>query len=131
MLETIARQVVERQHDELIPALRYLPGAKAAIAGGRAEHNVEVVLCAPLTLDPYVEGPDKSAMDKRRLELELGAGGDVTAGSQGYHYSAALPRRMDVLSAWLRLHRRMVLRQVGGATDGARASTASEHEAAG
>ena len=70
-------------------------------------------------------------MDKRRLELELGAGGDVTAGSQRYRYLLALPRRMDVLGAWLRLHRRMVLRQVGGATDGAQASTASEHEAAG
>jgi hypothetical protein len=128
-LELLARKIVDLHDDQLVPALRYVPGTRVALAGGRGEHSVDVRFAVSPALDPYAEGPNKSELDRRRLELELGPGGDVLAGSHGRHRPLALPRRMDELSAWVRLYQRAVLRQVGGSTDGAPAGSASDEGA--
>jgi hypothetical protein len=120
MLEASARKIVERQDVESMPAIRYLPGERVARADARPEHKVETAFYPSPALDPYDEGPDKSELDRRRLELELSAGGDVTTGWLGHTYLVALPGRMEILSAWLRLRERVERGELGGNADGAR-----------
>ncbi|MGH2515826.1 MAG: hypothetical protein ACRDHP_09235 [Ktedonobacterales bacterium] len=119
MLQNIARGVVDRQDMHLLPALRYLPGARVATASGHREHGVETEFHLSETLDPYLDGPDKVELDGRRLTLEMGSVGDVMnrAGWQPQHIS--LPRRMDVLQIWMSLHRRLLRGEIGGLMDGA------------
>lgn len=119
MLQTIAHAMVDRQDTNLLPALRYLPGARVATASGRREHGVEMQLQLTEGLDPYVEGPDKAELDRRRLTLEMGSGGDVLQGSGWQPGHIALPRRMDVLRSWIGLRRRLLQGQIGNAMDGA------------
>lgn len=118
-LAAIARRIVEHQEVQLVPALRYMPSVRVARTDGWAEHEVETVLCLSPDLDPYDEGPGRAELDQRRLELELGAGGDVTRGRRQRFERVQLPRRMEILSAWLQLRRRVVRGQVGGVADGA------------
>ncbi|HEY7832105.1 MAG TPA: hypothetical protein VIG30_00955 [Ktedonobacterales bacterium] len=119
LLETIARQIVERQEVQRMPALRYLPGAAVARTDGWIEHEVETILSLSPDLDLYDEGPVKCELDQRRLELELGDGGDITRGSGQRFASVHIPQRMDLLSAWLRLRERIENGQLGGSEDGA------------
>jgi hypothetical protein len=120
LLEASARAIVEREDLASMPALRYVPGEHAARAGARPEHQVETVFLPPPALDPYDEGPDKAELDRRRLELELSPAGDVTVAGLGRHDLLALPGRMDVLSAWLRLRERVERNELGGPADGVR-----------
>lgn len=119
LLELIARPIVERQDAQLIPALRYVPGARIARTDGWAEHQVETVLHLSPELDPYDEGPSRFELDRCRLEVELGPGGDITRDAGRRFDSVELPRRMDVLSAWLRLHECVECGLLGGPDDGA------------
>jgi hypothetical protein len=120
LLEMMARRVVEGQDTQLLPALRYLPVAQASpVEGGREKHDVEIAFSPSESASPYDEGPDKSELDRRRLELELGPGGDVTAGAEARFGRLSLPLKMDVIRLWLRLHQRVTHGQVGGPTDGA------------
>lgn len=118
MLMNIARAVVERQDVRLLPSLRYLPGARMATATGRSEYGVETEFSLSDGLDPYLEGPDKSELDSRRLSLELGQGGDVIADSGWRSQGITLPCRMDLLRSWLSLRRRLMQGEIGGPTDG-------------
>src|SRR5690349_10470510 len=79
MLEYVAVRVVERQDTDLLPSLRYLPGAPAARANGngRQQRAVETAFRPSPVLDPYAEGADKTELDVRRLDAELGPGGDI------------------------------------------------------
>ena len=119
MLYQIARRVVERQDSQLLPSLRYLPGTIVTASGGRPEHAVETAFSAPHMLDPYIEGPDKTELDQRRLALERGPGGDAMSDGRWRHERLTFPARMDVLSAWLRLRERVDHKQLGGSMDGA------------
>lgn len=118
MLEQIARRVVERQDTHLLPALRYMPGTRVAATTGRQEHAVETALHLTETLDPYAEGPDKAALDSRRLTLEMGPGGDVITTGTGLSRRLSFPQRMDIISSWLDLRKRAVAGEIGGAMDG-------------
>lgn len=118
MLEQIALRIVERQDTDLLPALRYMPSTRVAATAGRQEHTVETALHPADTLDPYAEGPDKGQLDARRLAIEMGPGGDVTAGDVGLVRRLSFPQRMDVLSSWLDLRKRAVAGEMGGAMDG-------------
>lgn len=118
MLQLIARGVVDRQDAHLLPALRYLPGARVATASGRREHGVETKLHSSEKLDPYMEGPDKAELDGRRLNLEMGPGGDVVTGTGWQPQHTTLPRQMNVLRTWMTLRRRLLQRQLGGPMDG-------------
>lgn len=117
-LKALARHVVEQQQSQLVPALRYVPGASVVGSDGRTEHVVEVRLCAASVRDLYGEGPDKFELDQRRLHRELGAGGDVLRANSTRVARVSLPQRMDVLSAWLRVRERVQSGQLGGTTDG-------------
>ena len=119
MLQHIARGVVERQDSHMLPALRYLPGARVATAFGHREHGVETELHVSDWIDPYVEGPDKAELDGRRLNLEMGPGGDAVSCAGWQQQSISLPRRMDVLRTWMGLRRRLLQGQLGGPMDGA------------
>lgn len=118
MLQHIARGVVDRQDTQLLPALRYLPGAQVATASGRRKHSVETVFQTSEGLDPYREGPAKLELDGRRLNIEMGRGGDVTQQS-GWRQHIAIPCRMDLLHNWMDLRRRLLQGQLGGSLDGA------------
>jgi len=118
MLQHIARGVVDRQDTHLLPALRYLPGARVATASGHREHGVETEYRSYEGLDPYLEGPDKAELDGRRLNIEMGPGGDVIHRAGGQRQHISLPRRMDVLRTWLSLRRRLLGGRIGGPTDG-------------
>lgn len=126
MLQIIARGVVERQDAHLLPALRYLPGARVATASGHREHGVETGFHVNEGLDPYLEGPDKAEFDSRRLNIEMGPGGDVIHRAGGRHQHISLPRRMDVLQTWLSLRRRLLSGQAGGPKDGAEDDTPAD-----
>ena len=116
MLMHLARAVVERQDEQVLPMLRYLPGAIVERTGARREHEVETGLYARSMVNPYAEGPDKAVMDERRSVLEEGPGGDIATSRT---WSLSLPLRMDVVRYWLRLRERVVLGQIGGEVDGA------------
>lgn len=119
MLENLASRVVERQETELLPSLRYLPGGSpAGRASGKRKRAVEMTFRPSPALDPYVEGTDKAELDVRRLNAELGAGGDILAQGSVRPY-LSLPLRMDIISAWLHLRERVMSGTVGGASDGA------------
>jgi hypothetical protein len=118
MLEDLASRIVERQETELLPSLRYLPGSPAGRASGRQKRPIEMTFSPPPVLDPYVEGTDKAELDVRRLNVELGAGGDVLAYGNVQPY-LSLPLRMDIISAWLHLRERVMSGGVGGVGDGA------------
>ncbi len=118
MLEKIGCRVVKRQETDLLPALRYLPGLPTGQARGRQQRGVEMAFQPTHALDPYTEGVDKAELDARRLNAELGAGGDILA--QGSARRApSLPLRMDILSAWLRLREKVTSGAAGGDSDGA------------
>lgn len=119
MLMTLARGVVERQDTRLLPSLRYVAGSLMATTGNRREYSVETAFYHTEELDPYIEGSDKSALDARRLSLELGQGGDVVASDEWRPQRISFPLRMDVLRSWLSLRQRLLDGQVGGLLDGA------------
>lgn len=119
MLQQIAHGVVERQDTHLLPALRYLPGTRVATASRHREHGVETAFHLSDALDPYGDGPDKAALDGRRLNLEMGPGGDILLCADWQHQPISLPRRMDVLRVWMNLRQRLLGGQLGGPTDGA------------
>jgi len=120
MLQHIARGVVDRQDLQLLPALRYLPGAAVTTALRQGKHSVEIGFEAPegLGLDPYTDGPDKLEWDGRRLNIEMGSGGDVTQ-QPGWRQHISIPCRMDLLRSWIGLRRRLLQGQLGGPQDGA------------
>jgi hypothetical protein len=117
MLQHIAHGVVERQDAQLLPALRYLPGAQVATASGHRRHRVETEIQATGEPDPYVDGLYKIELDGRRLTIEMGCGGDVTQ-QPGWHSNISIPCRMDLLRTWMGLRRRLLHGQLGGPLDG-------------
>lgn len=116
MLMHIARAVVERQDEQFVPMLRYTSDALTERMGARGSHRAETGTHAQSPSNPYIEGPDKAALDARRLLIESGAGGDVAASGT---WLLSLPSRMDVVQRWLRLRERVVRGQIGGDMDGA------------
>jgi hypothetical protein len=120
MLEYVAIRVVERQDTGLLPSLRYLPGAPAARANGsgRQKRAVETSFRPSPVLDPYAEGADKAELDARRLDAELGPGGDILQQRATARRHPTLPLRMDIISAWLRLREKVIIGTVGGESDG-------------
>jgi len=118
MLMTIARAIVERQDERLLPAVRYLPSGEAGTRGPRPEREGDREMIAPAALDPYREGPAKVELDARRSVIEMGPGGDVDADGRRRGQRPSFPQRMDVLGSWLRLRERVVRGMLGGATDG-------------
>lgn len=119
VLEAIARPIVENQAVHLLPAVRYVPGARVARHDGWSEHTVETSVCPLPNIDPDEEGPIRFELDKRRLELELGHGGDITRGGDQRFDRVQHPQRMEVLSVWVRLRERVERGQLGGRADGA------------
>lgn len=118
MLEYVALRVVERQDTDLLPSLRYLPGAPAARVSGRQQHAVETAFLPSPVLDPYKEGADKTELDARRLHAELGPGGDILQQRTTIRRYLSLPLRMDIISAWLRLREKVIVGAIGGDRDG-------------
>ena len=118
MLEYVAVRVVERQDTDLLPSLRYLPGAPAARMSGRQQRAVETAFRPSPVLDPYTEGVDKVELDARRLDAELGPGGDILRQRTTIRRYPSLPLRMDIISAWLRLREKVITGAVGGESDG-------------
>ncbi|HKT38188.1 MAG TPA: hypothetical protein VJR48_07430 [Ktedonobacterales bacterium] len=120
MLEYVAIRVVERQDIDLLPSLRYLPGAPAARANGngRQQRAVETAFRPSPVLDPYAESADKTELDARRLDAELGPGGDILQQRATTRRHPTLPLRMDIISAWLRLREKVTTGALGGAYDG-------------
>lgn len=118
MLEYVAVRVVERQDTDLLPSLRYLPGAPAARMSGRQQRAVETAFRPSPVLDPYTEGADKVELDARRLDAELGPGGDILRQRTTRRRYPSLPLRMDIISAWLRLREKVIIGAVGGDNDG-------------
>jgi hypothetical protein len=118
MLEEVACRVVERQETDLLPSLRYLPGSPVGRTSSRRQRTVETRFRPSPVLDPYAEGIDKAELDVRRLNAELGAGGDVLRESGAIRRNPSLPLRMDIISAWLRLRERVLTGAVGGDGDG-------------
>ncbi len=118
MLVTIARAIVERQDEGLLPALRFLPSEGAGMRGPQLKLEGDQGVIAPAILDPYCEGPAKVAFDARRSFIEMGPGGDVDADGKWRGQRPSFPQRMDVLGTWLRLRERVVQGKLGGATDG-------------
>lgn len=118
MLEYVAVRVVERQDTALLPSLRYLPGAPAARMSGRQQRAVETAFRPSPVLDPYTEGVDKVELDARRLDAELGPGGDILRQRTTIRRYPSLPLRMDIISAWLRLREKVLIGVIGGDSDG-------------
>lgn len=118
MLQHIARGVVDRQDAQLLPALRYRPGARVATASSHRTHSVEAGFQISEELDPYVDSPDKAELDRQRLDIEMGRGGDATQ-QPGWRSYISIPCRMDLLRSWMGLRRRLLQGQVGGSLDGA------------
>ena len=118
MLEYVAVRVVERQDTDLLPSLRYLPGTPVARANGRQQRAVETTFRPSPVLDPYTEGADKAELDARRLDAELGSGGDILQQRATTRRFPSLPLRMDIISAWLRLREKVIIGAVGGESDG-------------
>ncbi len=119
MLEAITRRVVERQDEQMLPNMRYLPtdDTRAVVAQRRLDQVTALLtISTPLHSDRGTYCA--SELDRRRLELELGAGGDVTKTSSWRPHRTALPRRMDVLARWLSMRARLEKGLVGGPADG-------------
>jgi hypothetical protein len=125
-LDEVARAVVERQDMRQLPALRYLPTAEALLsqeAQDQLDRDIAAGLLGERETGAVAESlGDLSASeaDQRRLALEDGPGGDVTASATTQHAHLAFPTRKDVLRAWLRLWARAAAGDVGGPDDGAR-----------
>lgn len=118
MLEYVAVRVVERQDTDLLPSLRYLPGTPAVRTNGRQQRAVETAFRPSPVLDPYANGADKAELDARRLDAELGPGGDILREGIAMRRRPSLPLRMDIISAWLRLREKVITGAVGGDNDG-------------
>jgi hypothetical protein len=69
-------------------------------------------------LDPYAEGDDKAELDARRLDAELGPGGDILRQRATTRRHPSLQLRMDIISAWLRLREKVTAGAIGGDSDG-------------
>lgn len=120
MLQNIARGVVDRQDVQLLPALRYLPGAQVATAFGHRTHSVQAEFQISEEIDPYADSSVKAELDDRRLTIEMGLGGDVTLEAD-WRARIEFPCRMDLLRSWMSLRQRLLQGQVGGSLDGAAA----------
>jgi hypothetical protein len=118
LLEQLARRVVECQDSQALPALRYLPGARTAYASGRQEYLVETALTPSLALNPYTGGPERAELDRRRLSLEMGPGGDITRAAEWRPQPVSLSVPIGVLRVWIRLHNTVQGGEIGGAHDG-------------
>lgn len=125
MLWRIAHGVVGQQDARLLPALRYLPGEVVATASRYQVRSVETGFQIFEGLDPYVDSPDKADLDRRRLAIELGTGGDVTQ-QAGWKPYISIPCRMDLLRSWMGLRRRLLRGLLGGSLDGALDGNAEE-----
>lgn len=119
MVVCIARALVERQDESLLPTLRYKPGVRQGEAELRLGPALDLRFSVSISPDPYFGGPDKAALDARRLFMEMGPGGDVDAGGSRRGQRLSFPQRLDVVGTWLRLRERVVLGQMGGPGDGA------------
>lgn len=126
MLEAIASRVVERQDTQLLPATRFLPRPDGSGTSELHVSGMEATLLTFGVTDAQTGEHARSALDKRRLELELGSGGDVTKAGSWRPGRPMLPHRMDVISAWLGMRARMLQGRVGGPADGLAASTAGD-----
>lgn len=125
MLQHIAHGVVGLQDAQLLPALRYLPGASLATASRHRAHSLGREIQTFEGLDPYVDGPDKAELDRRRLTIELGPGGDVTQ-QTGWRQLISIPCRMDLLRSWMSMRQRLLGGLIGGPRDGEQSTTATD-----
>lgn len=116
MLRQIARGVVDRQDADLLPAIRYLPAAQVAAAWGHQQHGVGTD-AQHAWLAPYEAGPNKIQLDGRRLNIEMGSGGDVTQ-RPDWRSHLSIPCRMDLLRSWMSMRRRLLGGLIGGPRDG-------------
>jgi hypothetical protein len=121
-LGEVARAVVDEQETRHLPALRFLPAAETLFARDRLEQDIATSLLWDSETGAVVDALDglsAGEADERRLALEDGPGGDITAtaASPGGHLT--FPTRKDVLRAWLRLWARAAAGEIGGAHDGA------------
>ncbi|HEV2236503.1 MAG TPA: hypothetical protein VGR57_07545 [Ktedonobacterales bacterium] len=120
-LGALARAVVDEQETRHLPALRYLPAAETLFAQDRLEQDIATSLlwdCETGGVVDALDGLNASEADQRRLALEDGPGGDVTADAGNLSSHLTFPTRKDVLRAWLRLWARAAAGEVGGAHDG-------------
>lgn len=124
MLQHIARGVVDRQDADLLPAIRYLPAAQVAAASAHQKHGVGADT-QHSWLEPDEAGQHKIQLDGRRLNIEMGPGGDVTQ-QPGWRPQISIPCRMDLLRSWMNMRRRLLDGLLGGSLDGARASEAED-----
>lgn len=124
MLQHIARGVVDRQDDDLLPAIRYLPAAQLSAASAHQPSGMGVASHYEW-LEPYEAGPSKILLDGRRLNIEMGPGGDVTHRA-GWQPQISIPCRMDLLRSWMSMRRRLLQELVGGPQDGARTGEAED-----
>lgn len=117
MLQHIARGVVERQDAGLLPAIRYLPAAHVAAASGHHQYGMGTdYRQAPPDL--YDEADQiKIQLDGRRLNIEMGPGGDVTQRPE-WRPHISIPCRMDLLRSWMSMRRRLLSGLIGGPLDG-------------
>ena len=125
MLQQIARGVVDRQDADLLPAIRYLPAAWAATATGHQKHGVGGTDAQHEWLAPYEAGPNKIQLDGRRLNIEMGPGGDVTQLPE-WRPHISIPCRMDLLHSWMSMRRRLLRGLIGGPQDGEPGTTTSD-----
>jgi hypothetical protein len=124
-LGELAQAVVERQDMRHLPDLRYLPTAETLFGQqvlDQVDQDIAATLFGEREAGAVVESLGElsaSEADQRRLAMEDGPGGDVTASATSQGGSLSFPTRKDVLRVWLRLWARAATGAIGGQNDGA------------
>jgi hypothetical protein len=124
MLQHIACGVVERQDAQLLPAIRYLPAVQVAAAQGQPQHRASAASQREW-LEPFEAGSHTIQLDGRRLNIEMGPGGDVTQRPE-WRSHISIPCRTDLLHRWMSMRRRLLRGLIGGPLDGVLTSGTSD-----